>query len=232
MIVNHEHKFIFLRTEKTAGTSLTEALARLARPGDLVLRGAPPTWAAYSPVHIGALRHAAPELFGLHVHASARQARRVLGPKIFDNYLKFAIERNPWERQVSLYAHRQWKTGRPMNFDRDMRSLWYRNTEYCKLDNWSIYAIDGEIIVDRMLRYETLKADIAALFAELGLAPPEMGRRRAYAPDRPHYATYYSDATRDLVGRWYAREIDALGYSFETPPAPARAAPPENGAQA
>ncbi len=218
MIVSHKYRFIFLRTEKTGGSSFTQALQNLLEEGDLQADMRRPAWAKFSPIHHGALKLHLPKYFGLHRHARARDVRDVVGAKIFNSYYKFAIERNPWDRQVSLYAHRAWKKGKPPeNFDRDMRSMLYRGTEYVRLNNWAIYAIGDGIVADRVLRYERLDEEINALVAELGLpAMPEMPRLRSYAPDRPHYSTFYSDATRNMVGRWYSKEIAALGYRFET----------------
>jgi len=219
VIVSHRHKFIFLRTEKTGGTSLSRALMPILGPEDFHPAAGRPAWAKYSPIHHGALKRQLPEIFGLHGHATAAQVRRVVGRELFESYLKFAVERNPWDRQVSLYTHRQWKRGKgPEGFDRDMRSPLYRNTEYCRLNNWAIYAIGDRVVADRILRYETLAEDVARLMADLGVAETlDLPRMRAYNPDRPHYSTFYSDATRDLVARWYAREIAAFGYAFETP---------------
>ncbi|MFP3943969.1 MAG: sulfotransferase family 2 domain-containing protein [Alphaproteobacteria bacterium] len=227
MLVSHKYRFIFLRTEKTAGTSLLAALQDVA--GDESERASlkRPAWARYSPIHHGALKRNFPQWFGLHPHATARQVRAVLGRKIFDSYFKFAVERNPWDRQVSLYFHREWKKNNSdTDFDRDMRSFLYRNSEYVRLNNWSMYAIDGSIVADRVLRYENLSEEIGRLRADLGIEEKlSMPRMRSYAPDRPHYSTYYSDWTRDLVARWYAREIEALGYEFESAE-PLRAASP------
>lgn len=217
MLVSHDYEFIFLRTEKTAGTSLKQALSEVSGDisGSAVMSR--PKWAKYSPIHHGALMRHLPQYFGLHTHATAAQARRVLGARVFDRYFKFAIERNPWERQVSLYTHRQWKKGLgPESFDRDMQSFVYRNTEYCRLNNWKIYTIDDEIVVDQLVRYEDLDAQIQAVLGRLGVPDlPPTPRRRAYVDDRPHYSTFYSPATRDLVHGWYRREIDALGYVFD-----------------
>jgi Sulfotransferase family len=218
MIVSHKYRFIFLRTEKTASTSLSAALDNLLDEKDLRTTMSRPPWAKLSPIHHGALKRHFPQYFGLHTHATARQVREIIGRKIFDSYYKFAVERNPWDRQVALYAHRQWKRGRPVDhFDRDMRSLIYRSTEYVRLNNWSVYAIGRETVADRVLRYERLDEEIDELATTLGLPGPlDMPRLRSYATDRPHYSTYYSDSTRDLVARWYAKEIEALGYRFET----------------
>lgn len=217
MIVSHKYRFIFLRTEKTGGTSLTEALQEVLDADDLNAALTRPPWAKYSPIHHGALRRTFPQWFGLHRHATAKQVRAIVGPRAFDSYCKFAIERNPWDRQMSLYFHREWKKGKQgVNFDRDMRSVIYRNTEYVRLNNWSIYTIGNEIVADRILRYETLAQDVARLLAHLDIESKiEMPRRRSYSSDRQHYSTYYSDWTRNLVERWYGREIEALGYRFE-----------------
>lgn len=216
-MVSHAHRFIFLRTEKTAGTSLEAALEKVLRPGDCAAHLRRPGWARFSPVHHGALKRKIPDLFGLHPHASARQVRRVLGPKVFDSYYKFAVERNPWERQVSLYFHRAWKRkAQKPDFDRDMRSFFYRNSEYVRLHNWSIYAIGGSVVADRVLRYAHLDDELKSLANELkieSLGP--LPQKRRYTAGRPHYSTYYSPQTRDLVGRWYAREISAFGFRFE-----------------
>jgi hypothetical protein len=218
MIVSHRYRFIFLRTEKTGGTSLAMALQNLLDENDLQAEMHRPPWAKFVPIHHGALKRHFPQWFDLHPHATASQIRDVVGRKIFDSYYKFAIERNPWDRQVSLYAHREWKKGKPADhFDRDMRSLIYRNTEYVRLNNWSIYAIGREIVADRVMRYERLPEAIDELVTTLGIPGPlDMPRLRSYTTDRPHYSSYYSDTTRDLVARWYAKEIEALGYEFET----------------
>jgi Sulfotransferase family len=218
MIVSHKYRFIFLRTEKTASSSLTLALQSVLEESDMQADMRRPSWAKFSPIHHGALKHHFPQWFGLHTHATASQVRDVLGRNIFDSYYKFAVERNPWDRQVSLYAHRQWKKGKPADhFDRDMQSFIYRNTEYVRPNNWSIYAIGRDIVADRVLRYERLTEEIDELFATLGIpSRVDVPRLRSYTAERPHYSTYYSQRTRDLVANWYAKEIDALGYTFES----------------
>ena len=223
MIVSHSHRFIFLRTEKTAGSSLSDALRHLVLsegPGaGLVADMTRPAWSKFSPIHHGALKRKLPDLFGLHVHAHAAQVRRVLGPDVFDSYLKFAVERNPWDRQVSLYMHRCWKTGRTPDFDRDIRSLAYRSTEHVRLQNWPVYALGDRVVTDMMLRYESFEDDLRVLWERLGIPPLDLPRKRSeYREERPHYSTYYTSESRDLVGRWYHREIAALGYRFEEEP--------------
>jgi hypothetical protein len=218
MIVSHAHRFIFLRTEKTGGSSFLKVMHEQLDPSEFPADLPRPLWSKYTPIHQGGLRRAFPKVFGLHRHATAKHVRDIIGRKVFDSYFKFAIERNPWDRQISLYAHRQWKKGKSVDsFDRDMRSILYRSTGHVKLNNWAVYSIDGQIVADRVLRYERLSEELDEVLGQLGLPQGlEMPRLRSYVPNRPHYSTYYSDYTRDLIARWYANEIKALGYQFET----------------
>ncbi len=217
MIISHKYKFIFLRTEKTAGTSLTAALAAMVDPGDMVADMSRPGWAKFSPVHHGALKRKLPRTFGLHVHATAAQAKAVIGAARFNSYFKFAVERNPWDRQVSLYFQRKNKRGQAddADFDRDMKSLLFRSTEYVRLNNWSIYAINNEIVADEVIRYENLTAGLEKTFAHVGLKGVlNMPSLRSGYRNEEDYRRHYSGATRDRVARWYKREIDALGFGF------------------
>ena len=218
MIISHKYKFIFLRTEKTASTSLTKALKNQIGGQDEVITSFRGGWVKYMPLHPGGLKRAFPRQFGLHTHAHAKDVRKALGAEIFDSYYKFAVERNPWDRQVSLYYHRALRENyKNPDFGRDMNSLLYRNLYYTRLHNWEVYSIDGEIVADQVLRYENLALEIPALFRTLGIAQgtklehfnPGLGGERA------HYSTYYDDKTKELVGSWYQNEIAALGYKFE-----------------
>ena len=71
-------------------------------------------------------------------------------------------------------------------------------------------------MTDRILRFETLEDDRERLVRDLGIGNLDLPRKRSeYRTERPHYSTYYSDQTRDMIGRWYQREIQALNYTFE-----------------
>ena len=218
MLISHRYKFIFMRTEKTAGSSVSAALVDALGEDVIAPNMGRPAWARYSPIHHGALKRKLPQYFGLHSHATAKQARLVFGSEVFDSYFKFAVERNPWERQVSLYTHRQIKKNKSTEtFDKDMRSFAYRNTEYVKLNNWSIYAIGNTVAVDQIIKYENLNSELSELLEMLKIkAEVTLPRLRAYKPDRKHYSQYYSEISRNMIKRWYEKEIQYSGYSFET----------------
>lgn len=202
-----------MRAEKTGRPSLSEALKKVIDLNTLVPDITRPGWGKYSPAHYEALKRNIPDRFGFHPHAKARQVRHVLGRKILYNDFKFGVERNPRNRQVSLYMHRKWQKKNPsLNFDKDIQSCLYRATVHVKLINWSIYSIG-----DQVLRYENLADELEQLRLNLKFKTEiHMPRPGKYTDGQPRYSTYYSQKTRDMVGRWHKRTIDALGYQFKT----------------
>ncbi|MEM8771855.1 MAG: sulfotransferase family 2 domain-containing protein [Pseudomonadota bacterium] len=218
MIISHKYQFIFLRTEKTAGTSLSHALAEFLGEDDVRADMSRPSWASFSPIHHGALKRNFPKYFGLHAHATAAQIRSVIGAGIFDSYYKFAVERNPWDRQVSLYFQRYPKRQRrhTPNFSRDLASPYFRSTEYVRLNNWANYAIDNSVVADDVILYHRLEEGLKNLKERLSLPKNiQLGKERSgFRDDKGDYRRHYTDKTHALIGRWYAREIKEFGFMF------------------
>ena len=228
MIVSHKHRFIFLKTEKTAGTSLQTALAGFCGADDII-SGARRSQLSNKPVGqkpklgIGRyvkvpteIKRRLPGIAGFYPHMSARQMRAIIGRDIWDAYYKFAVERNPWDRQVSNYFHRQSQSATKQDFERYITSPIYRRIHHVKLDNWGIYTIDDEIAVDTVLKYEELETELPKVLRTLGLTG-EVTLPRARAGHRPagvDYRKYYTDRAAEIVGQWYAKEIEAFGYEF------------------
>jgi hypothetical protein len=231
MIISHAHRFIFVRTEKTAGSSIERALAPLCAPTDirtgslahydpelgLPVRAPAPWWVKRFPVRFGSLRRTFPQLLGLHAHTNAAHAKRIVGDELFGAYFKFAVERNPWDRQVSLYFQRRRQAGEAdaLDFDRDMRSVVFRALHYTRLRNWETYTIGDRISVDRVIRYERLAEELGEVTRRLGLPELNLGSLRSgFRDEARSYRDFYSPATRELVGGWYRKEIEAFGYEF------------------
>ena len=99
MIISHRHKFIFLKPRKVAGTSVEVALAQHCGDDDIVtpIGAFNPQWDEDQYAHPGKVWP------GYSRHSTLRRVRRRLGQKIWDDYLKFSITRNPWDLVVSQY---------------------------------------------------------------------------------------------------------------------------------
>lgn len=233
MIISHAHRFIFLKTQKCAGTSVEMALSMICGPDDIVtgwgrqdaelqrqLGCEPRNFAiplTYRP-HLWKLRQLVglrTSLAGSHYynHMPASKIRQCMDPQLFDAYRKVTIVRNPWDREVSLYFWRFRKSTSRPTFERYMAWPRYRPER----KTFELYSIDGKIVADTILRYESLQQDFSQFVHSLGIdAAIELPRAKGNLRPRTtrDYHDFYDATTRDIVARRYAREIEAFGYQF------------------
>jgi hypothetical protein len=236
MIISHEHKFIFLKTKKTAGTAIEAALSELCGPSDVITpyregseedrkgRG-PQNYRIEHPLKperslwrklLGRPERYYHPTVGFYEHMPAGRVRDYVGEEVWRSYFKFAFDRNPWDRQVSWYLYKtKSKRARP-SFAQFMQS---RRRAY--VDNHEIYldggTLDGGLAVDFLGRYESLEADLNKALAEAGVPRALSVARVNVTPNKDEardYRSYYSDALRELVADWYQPEIKLLGYGF------------------
>lgn len=213
MIASHAHRFIFLKTRKTAGTSVEIALSTVCGADDVITRisgedeelrvragGRGPQNFESPPLPRQAFNH-----------MSARLAREVVGAEAWRSYFTFAIERNPWDAVVSLYY---WKY-------KDLPELpdfgTYVNEEWIEqlANNRRMYRIRGRLAVDRVLRYERLADELDEVWTHLNLpGTPDLPRAKANARPAGHYRELYDDATRARVAMVFADAIEDFGYTF------------------
>ncbi|MGA9444245.1 MAG: sulfotransferase family 2 domain-containing protein [Methyloceanibacter sp.] len=231
MIVSHAHRFIFIKTKKTAGTAIEAAISQLCGPDDVITpyraesekdrKGLAPQnyriehpLKPQTPLWRKLLRR--PERYwhptiGYYEHMPAWRIRNYVGVDIWNSYFKFSFDRNPWDRQVSWYLYKtKSKKTRP-SFERYMQ----KHTAY--VDNHELYMLDGCLAVDFLGRYESLEEDLNAGLAQAGVKTPVSVPKVNVTPNKDEargYRSYYTPALRDQVARWYQPEISLLGYDF------------------
>jgi hypothetical protein len=211
MLISHQKKFIFIHIYKNAGTSINDALM---------------PYTFYNPTHSLIYKMCKkiriPLPFALDPqplpgHSTTSELIRVLGREKFDSYFSFAIVRNPWDWQVSLYS---FVLRRPMHPQHDLTSrfkdfeeyLRWRCSEDVHFQKDFICAPDGSQLIDFIGRYENLDREFTAICEHIGI--------RASLPilnvskTRP-YQDYYTPETIDLVRQTFAPDIDMFGYDFE-----------------
>jgi len=220
VIVSHEHRFIFLKTRKTAGTSVEIALSRICGSEDIitpitetdeqlrkVLGGRPPQHYTAPPL----------EREG-RAHLPASAVRRIVGSDVWGSYFKFAIERNPWDAVVSLYYWRIRDNPTPVSFEDFVNSdevpRWAHK-------NARIYRLQGKVAVDELCRFESLGSDLDGIWSTLGLpGAPELPRAKGgFRPGEARYPSMYTPATAERVGDIFAAMTAEFGYGFEPPSA-------------
>ncbi len=233
MIVSHQHRFVFIKTRKTAGTSIEIALAEHCGPADIITpidevdeqirrelghRG-PQNFEVRQPASgLGGLIS---RLFGRNVvrhynHAPASLIRARIGPQSYDSYRKFCVVRNPWDRAVSLYF---WRKNRPGSekLDEEMSfAEFVRDTPADVLSDTHIFTIDGAAAVDRFVRYENLAEDLTTALAELDLPAIDLPWAKSGTREtKDHYSWIFDDESEARIRELCAWEIDNLGYEFD-----------------
>lgn len=230
MIISHEHKFIFLKTAKTAGTSVEIALSKWCGERDIITPVSPEDEKirrelgyrnaqnfAFRILDYGAndwayvLRNRRRKKFSNHI--PARLVTQLVGEDIWSSYYKFCFERNPWDRVVSLYYWLHKQEPRP-SISQFIASGAPRAL---KSKGFDVYTIDGRIAVDRVCRYEQLQEDLNLVCQrELGL--PEIltlpKAKGGFRMDRRPYRDLMNDADRDRVAAMFAQEIAHFGYEY------------------
>lgn len=148
---------------------------------------------------------------GYHEHISAERVRLYVGEEIWNSYYKFTFERNPWDRQVSYYFYKTRHKEKAPSFERHLKR---KSKVY--IPNYDIYAIDGEIAVDFVGSYENLTKDFNKALQAIGIKENITLPVSNAAPGEhiQDYRSFFNDRTRDMMAKWYAREISAFGYKF------------------
>lgn len=231
MIISHEHKFIFIKTRKTAGTSVEIALSLLCGNKDIVTplcpkdEGLRESFGGYPRNYVispyAALRK--PEyLFYLikhkkrqivfSEHMSVEKLKPLVSNEAWSTYYKFCFERNPWDQLVSRYFWRRESEEQPFT------DFLQRTLSRGKLRNFDLYSVDNEVVVDKVYRYEELDTALVDISHRLGLREP-ISLPRAKANIRPKksrdYSTFFGEQEQKFVRQHFSREIDLFGYRFE-----------------
>src|SRR5437773_5738933 len=77
----------------------------------------------------------------------------------------------------------------------------------------------ANIIVDRVLRYENLLAELGEVFSKLNIpfdGTLGVAAKSEYRTDRTPYRMVFNDEQRRIVENAFAREIELHGYRFGT----------------
>ena len=230
MIVSHKYRFIFLKTAKTAGTSIEIALSKylgesdiitpISAPDEAIRRGlgycGPQNYRVplrqYSP---GELARAAfsGRRKKFYNHMPAHEVRGLIGKKTWNDYYKFCFERNPFDRVISLYFWCYKSEPRPTFAEflegPEIHLLTQRGID--------VYAdAMGNVCVNRVGRYESLDADLEELRLAVGL--PESLQlpmaKAAHRTDRRHYSELIDSVSRKKIEAMFSRELSLWDYHF------------------
>ncbi|MBF5058092.1 hypothetical protein Y5W_03386 [Alcanivorax sp. 521-1] len=239
MIVSHRHRFIFVKTIKTGGTSLEIALSKFCGPEDVItpisrddeetrrglgFRGPQHYRQGFAEcvsrqglvrgLYRGVQGNLPPRFYN---HISAPEIRALVGERTWSDYRTFTVVRNPYDRAISFYYHEKKLAGERGDFP-SFADFLRKHASHLHA-NWEKYTERGAVLVDDLVRYEELGPDLASLSERLGL--PEnvhdvMKSISAKGSFRPSTAgdrySLLDDESVGLLSLLCKPEIDLLGY--------------------
>lgn len=196
MIISHTHRFIYLHSRKTAGSSIGVTLSRFLRDGDVAMGYAgptlraghrPPDWqSSWRWLRPGDLRFHYPRVHahmrmmrarhgatGTHMTAAAVKA--LVGDQVWNTYTTFSFERHPFDRIISFFYWRTRSLADPPAFADFVHALdagdgrFIERYNLLDYSNLPIYSINAELAVDVVGRFEHLSEDLAQITARIGI---------------------------------------------------------------
>ena len=225
MILSEKHRFIFIKTRKTAGTSIQTALTQVCGAQDVIAGGKKQkaqncrkgrfTYPLLKAKALITRRPLWPATRGRAKHATISDVTAVMGVQT-DSYFKFAFVRNPFDLVVSRFF---WDLASNRHTYRDF-TLWLKQ-HYSREGRWErdllhrYTHINGESRMDFIGRYEYLERDFRKVCTLLSLGNLELPRKKAGLRKPRHYSEFYTPQTRDLVARLFSVDLQLFDYRFE-----------------
>jgi hypothetical protein len=223
MIINHTWRFIFVHIPKNAGTSIAHYLSPLSTYRDQEI-GATELGVAVAP-HFR-------KRFGLAKHSTMAEIAAVVGPDALEQYLTFCVVRDPVERVRSVFSFLQhwdrWQRRSPFaslakdfrshDVNQFVRSAFFQGPGPDRLLNpqtsWIVDPRTDRLMIDRVLRLETLDDDLARVLGDLG-APREMLDSRGLGTlnaTGSNSGPALDEESLRIIHERYARDFELLGY--------------------
>lgn len=234
MIISHEHKFIFVKTRKTAGTSMELALSKICGSADIItplkaedermragIGGRPPQnylerYLRYRPSDWVALLRHQERKYRFYNHIRAEWIRDRIGLNAWNSYFKFCFERNPWDKVISAFYWRKSLASSESDHFDSLDQFIHSGAAGRRYSDFRKYCVDGHVAMDFIGRYESIESDWHEALKKIGLREDlklpfaKAGRR----PDKKPYREVLTDAQKDRIASDFAREIEYFGYQY------------------
>lgn len=246
MIISHKYKFIFVRTRKTATTSIESYLYDFLGDEDVItpiesVKGR--NYKGFFNPLPGLFQHSVRQNQPIHLdplggyrgkweickfvlgnfirkqrfykHMPAFFIRQRVPNEVWDNYFKFTIERNPFDKVISFYYSL-------INTDKEFSDYSfhdYMRTGLYRCLNYPLYMDlkQKEVIVDKVVYYESLDKELGELLDYLGIPFDGLNVRAkgGLRKDRRGCMDFFTgeyEKYRAEIEKVFAKELELHGY--------------------
>ena len=194
-MISYNKKFIFIHINKTAGTAVEQSLLE------------------YGDKRVEPKNDLNFELtYKQSQHSNYKEYKEYLGSE-YDNFFKFTVVRNPFDRVVSYYlknsinqnnlSFSDWVIDRYKNKNfQDYKRMYSDYTHWIDKDN-----------TDFILRFENLSSDFNILKQKLNI-DCEL-KYHNVNKNRLHYKEYYNEDTKEIITNHFKKELNTFNYKFK-----------------
>ena len=198
MLISDSHKFIFHHVPKTAGTSITAALAPYCN-----------LWKGTLPEDVKYGWQVQFHHVGLHL-----PVREVIDSvKDFPSeYFSFAFVRNPFEVIVSAWDSEKYK-----DFDTYVEHEVFTGLQICARRTQFEYltAEDGTLLVNFVGRYENLHEDFYKIIDAIGVPLMFLPKRNISKEKKSQdYKKYFTPLSKKTVEQKFEKDLNFFNYEF------------------
>lgn len=222
MLVSHRYRFIFIKSAKTAGTSVESYFEEYCFPegeweeSHYVNEYVNP---ASGIVGYRGLNRPSNTIF--YNHMTARELRANLPAEVWQTYFKFTTVRHPFDRQISHFYHFElirnkdfWASQAGDDIDKFRR--WLRNTG--GVSDRHLYTINDSLAVDYCIRFESLHDGVREVCNQLGICA-DQGKtlpkfKSEFRKGAPPIHMFYGQEEKELVSKSCAWELATFEYGW------------------
>ncbi len=216
MRISHKYGFVFLAFPRAASTTVRDILE------------------PYSDVRAVHISNTTEE-FPYYNHMPARELKDIFEKKgwNWDDYTRFCVVRNPFDRVVSLYHHHltfHEVPGQPAltKFKRKIKQLIRSKTTFDQfvdvLDptrgltrslHYFITSESGDLLVPNVIMFENLHSELADLLNHtISIKDDVVIPHLNASKRREEYRSYYDTGLVERISKIYRYEIERFGYVF------------------
>lgn len=217
-VISFEKRFVFIKTQKTAGTSIEVDLSRWVGDTGIV-----------TPIFPEVPGHRArnfaqggnPQAF--YNHMPATEVRNLIGSERFSGMYRFCVERDPIDKCISHFHM--------------LRNSAAHSGGGTYASSWNDYCFEGrfpidvgkytenrngklDLIVDRVIRYDRLETELAEVMQHIGM-PDFKLQARAKSEFRTRALVHREDVTprqRARILEAFAKTLEVTGIDWDKPP--------------
>ena len=220
MLISHRRRFIYMKTVKTAGTSVEIFFEPECADPSSYVGPQHETAEIVSPFGIIGARGRFGPGATWYNHMPAARVLELVGRDVWDNYSKFCVIRNPFDKMVSWWWHqlpppeRMKAATSDFAVARSMFGDYLKTGEKFPVDR-NVYCINDIDRLDFYIRYERLREGVVEVARRVGMDcdMTRLGRYKTNTRKRSEpFWDYYDETSIRIICDRFAFELEAFRY--------------------